>query len=319
MVPTRRAAVSLAAALLVAAGAPGAHAVEAPDQLRLSAPEPADGGLTLLARVPDALSAVPLDASDVTARQGGRDLAVRVERVVEGPAQLVLALDTTAGDERLALQQAAAADLLRTLPLTLPTVVLPGGTGGTVRDALTRVSALRPGDGGLLDGLGEAPEGSRVAVLLTGCPALEEAAATEQAGLLTAPAQVHVLALDAGCEQTAASLADPVGGVARGDLDAGRLLAGADAVGRDVNGTYRLHLDADPAGGPVEVRAVGAGTGAEGVLELPGGRAAALPGAAGEGPGAGGLPALPVAVAAGLLVLLAAGVGLALRAGRATA
>ena len=279
MVSTRRAAVCLGVALLAGPAASAATAAGAPDEVRLSAPEPADGGVTLLARVPDALTGMPLQASDFTARQGDRTLAVSVERALDGPAQLVLALDTSRGARALAAEQSAAADLLRTLPMTLPTVVLPGGTGGTVRDALTRLSALRPGAGGLLDGLGEAPEGRRVAVLLTGCPALQAAVGTAQAALLAPPAQVHVLALDAGCEQAAAGLAVPGGGVSRGDLDAGRLLAGVDAVSREVNGTYRLRLDADPAGEPVQVRAAAAGTEATGVLELPGGRPASAPAA----------------------------------------
>ena len=313
MVSTRRAA-ACGAALAVALGAGTASAAEPADQVRLSAPVPAAGGITLLARVPDALSGMTLDASDFTARQGGRDLAVQVQRVVEGPGQLVLGLDTSRGAGALAVEQSAAADLLRTLPLTLPTVVLPGGTGGTVRDALTRIGALRPADDGLLDGLGEPPEGRRVVVLLTGCAALEAASATEEAGMLDAPAQVHVLALDAGCEQTAAALASPGGGIARTALDAGRLLAGVDAVGREVNGTYSLRLDADPSGEPVQVRAVGAGTTAEGVLELPGGQSGALPVPADDA-----LPVMPVAVAAGLLALLAAGVVAGLRVRRAVA
>ena len=313
MVTTRRAA-ACGAAVLVALGGGTATAAAQSDEVRLSAPVPAAGGLTLLARVPDALSGMSLEASDFTARQGDRDLEVQVQRVVEGPGQLVLGLDTSNGARALAVEQSAAADLLRTLPLTLPTVVLPGGTGGTVRDALTRISALRPADDGLLGGLGEPPEGRRVVVLLTGCDALEAAATTEEAGMLDAPAQVHVLALDDGCEQTAAALAAPGGGIARTALGAGGLLAGIDAVGREVNGTYSLRLDADPSGEPVQVRAVGAGTTAEGVLELPGGRPAALP-----VPDEGGLPGGPVAVAAGLLALLAAGVVAGLRVRRARA
>lgn len=309
-----------AAALVLVLGG-GAAAAERTDEVRLSAPRAADGGLTLLARVPDALTGRTLDASAFSARQGERDLAVAVERVVEGSAQLVLGLDTSAGLAPLLVEQAAATDLLRTLPSTLPTVLLPGGTGGTALDALTRISALRPGAGDLLEGLGDAPAGRRVVVLLTGCAALEAAAASEQAAALAPPAQVHVLALDAGCEPTAAALAAPAGGVARTDLDAGRLLAGVDAVGREVNGTYRLSVDADPAGEPVEVQVAGAGTTAQGVLELPSGSPATPSSAAdedGDGPTAV-LPDLPVLLAGGLVALLALAVVVAVRARRRAA
>ena len=312
---SRRAAATAAALVLALGGA--AAAAERTDEVRLSAPRAADGGLTLLARVPDALTGMTLDASAFSARQGDRELAVSVERVVESSAQLVLGLDTSAGLAPLLAEQAAAADLLRTMPSTLPTVLLPGGTGGTALDALTRISALRPGAGGLLEGLGDAPAGRRVVVLLTGCAALDAAAATEQAAALAPPAQVHVLALDAGCETTAAELVAPSGGVARTDLDAGRLLAGVDAVSREVNGTYRLSVDADPAGEPVEVRAAGAGTSAQGVLELSSGRPAA-PSEASDDPTAV-LPDLPVLLAGGLVALLAVAVGVAVRARRRAA
>ena len=317
MVSVGRGAACLGVAALLALGGGVTHAAGVPDDVRLSSPEVAEGALTLLARVPDALTGMPLDASDFSARQGGRELAVSVERAVDGPAQLVLALDTTRGARALMAEQSAAVDLLRTLPMTLPTVVLPGGTPGTVRDALFRVSVLRPGAGGLLDGLGEAPDGRRVVVLLTGCLALQAAVVTPAGALLARPTQVHVLALDAGCEQTTAALTLPGGGVSRGNLDAGRLLAGVDAVGRELNGTYRLRLDADPAGEPVQVRAIGAGSEAEGVLELPGGRPTATPARGADA--AHDLPELPVGVAGGLLALLAVGVGVALRPGRAVA
>ena len=160
-------------------------------------------------------------------------------------------------------------------------------------DALTRIGALRPDAGGLLEGLGERRAGRRVVVLLTGCAALGAAAATEQAEALAPPVQVHVLALDAGCGSTAAELAASAGGVARTDLDAGRLLAGVDAVSREVNGTLPAAVDADPAGEPVEVQADGAGTTAQGVLELPGGRPPAPSDGTGEAGGSAVRPARP--------------------------
>lgn len=325
MVSTRRPAAVLGALALGAlALGPGSAAaatpvveaaIEAPGGVRLSAPMPADGGLSVLARVPDALTGQPLQDSAFSARQGDRPVAVTVERVVDGPAQLVLGFDTSEDAAALLAEQSAAADLLRTLPMDLPTVVLPGGTGGTVLNAFVRIGALRPGAGGLLEGLGSAPEGSRFVVLLTGCPSLQEAAASEAADELRSAAQVHVLVLGSGCEQLAAELAGPSGGVARTGLGAGRLVAAVDAVSREVNGTYRLRLDADPMGEPVLVRAFGAGSTAEGRLELP----SSAPASATADGGRDDVPALPVAVAAGLLVLVAAGVGIALRTGRRAA
>ena len=310
MVSERRAAgvvAVLAAGALVLVGGPVGAAAERVDTVRLTPVDADGGGVALLARVPDALAGQPLDASAFAVRQGDRPLAVTAQRAVDAPSQLVLGLDTSQGAEALRAEQAAAADLLRALPPDLPTVLLPGGTGGTARTGFVRVGALQPDAGSLLDGLGEAPEGRRTVVLLTSCEELAAAAATEPAEQLAAAAQVHVLALDTGCEAVAEGLARPGAGIARTGLSGGSLIAGIDAVGRELTATYLLRVAADPAGAPLQVRVTGSGGSGEGVLALPGSGSGSGPTAAGP-VGADELPTVPVALAAGLLAVVAVGV-----------
>ena len=263
-------------------------------------------GVSVVATVPSVLSGRPLPPAAFSARQGAAVRPATAQRVVDGPAELVLAVDTSV-PAALPFAQSAAADLLRMLPPGLPTVVLPGGARGTTRSALDLVGSLRPGRSGLLDDLPAAPQGRRLLVLLTGCRGLErieEPTGSDQ--------HVSVLVTERGCEERAREVAGEAGLVRTG-LAGVRLLPAVDDVGRQVLGQYRVQVEADATGGPLDLTVEDGGISASSVLRL----ATQTPSpAAGAGPGTsaepGPLPSAAVAAPArqdevGGLPVLAAG------------
>ena len=271
--------------------------------------------VTLVATVPGMLSGRALPSTAFSAQQGEQVLPLTVTRVVDGPAELVLALDTSDASS-LAYEQSAAADLLRSLPPGLPTVVLPTGQRGTAVSALETVAALREGPAELLDGLPAPAQGRRLLVLLGSCDALSGVTGRTAA----ADEQVSVLATG-DCTDEAAELAGEAG-VARSGLQGMELLSAVDDVGRALLGQYRLQVDALPDGGPVQLTVRTDDLVASAALPLAdsGSGSSSGSGATGTsatgdaGPGDAGpgdaLPRTPVVLAA----LLAAGTGAAVLA-----
>ena len=331
MIDGRRRAARLAVplALLLAAGVPavglsGAAGAQdrAAEELRFG---PADltvpSGVRVLARVPAALTGRPLPASAFAARQAGRPVAVTADQLADGDAQLVLAVDTSTSPEALAAQQSAAADLLRTLPPDLPTVVLPGGTPTTARAAVRQVGALAPGTAGLLDGLPAPVPGRRWLVAYADCPALDRLPAAPDARDL----RVHLLVSGSGCADRARALVAPTGGTARTGLgEPGQLVAATDATSAELLGEYRLQIAADRGAGPIAVSVTSSGLVAQASVPLPvpigsGGPPPPGAGAAGPAPSptatvlarppadAADLPRGPVVLAIVLVALGAAG------------
>ena len=238
----RAAPAALALGVLLLGLAPLASAADG--DLVVSQPSPLPGGgLSITVTVPRALSTRALEPGSLTAEQSGQPVAVATERVVDGPFEVVLALDVTGGALALAEEQAAAADLLRALPPTTRTTVLPGGSTGTAAEALSLVEQTVPGTAGLLDGLSTTTSSRRAVVVLTGCPALSEEDRPAADGTGTT---VSVLVREVDCRAAAARVAGGDPGVVRTGLDAPGLLAAADDVTRSLLGRYAVTL-----GGPL--------------------------------------------------------------------
>ncbi len=326
MIGGRRAArLAVPLALLLVSGLPAAAGAQdrAAEELRFG---PADltvpSGVRVLARVPAALTGRPLPGSAFAARQAGRPVAVTAERLADGDAQLVVAVDTSTSPEALAAQQSAAADLLRALPPDLPAVVLPGGSPTTARAAVEQVGALVPGTAGLLDGLPPPIPGRRWLVAYADCPALDRLPAAPDARDL----RVHLLVSGSGCADRARALVAPTGGTARTGLtEPGRLVAAADATAAELLGEYRLQIAADRDAGPIAVSVTSSGLVAQASVPLPVpiGSGGSPPSGAGAPPGPGasatetalarspadaaGLPRGPVVLAIVLVALGASG------------
>ena len=262
--------------------------------------------LTLVAGVPTALGDLDLPSTDFTATQGGHPVPVQATRVLAGPVELVLVLDASDGPT-LAVEQAAAADLLRALPPATAVTVLPGATRATAGTAFPALAAVRVSGGGLLDGLPAAATVRRLAVVLTGCSALDA-----ETRVLPA-SQVSVLAIGDDCSPSATRLAGPAAGVLRTGLDTGGLLAGVDEVSRGALGQYEVRSTGPVAGGPVEVTLRNGTVVATGTAPLP----AAPSSPTGDGStGDSGRSPWPAVLAAALALVAAAALGAELRARR---
>ena len=301
---TRRctAAVAAAACLLVpvAGAAPAAGQAEA---LRLSPLVVRDAEATTVATVPVPLVGTVLPSAAFSARQGARTLPVLAGRVVDGPGELVLAVDTGGEPAQVTFRKSAATDMLRRLPPDLRVVLLPGAVAGTVASTFPVLAALRPDDVDLFAPLPPPTTGRRVVAVLGRCAVLDRVPPA-----LASASRVSVLADDDRCDDAAERLAAPTGGVARTDVGGPALFAGIDAVNRDLLGQYVVRVtDLDPAL-PLEVSVTSGTTTATGTTAAP--AAGAAP--AGRPPAAAAveedLPMLPVAAAAGLAGLAALGV-----------
>ena len=302
----RGTAAVLVLGLLAVAGP--ARAAGQDDLTLTEASRAADGTARVVATVPVALSDTDLTTA-FSATAGGAAVPLRVTRVLPG-AELVLALDASGDAQTLAVEQSAAADLLRALPPDTLTTVLPSGSRTGARDALAAVAALRPAPGGLLDGL-PAPSGvRRLVVALTGCPALTgETRSVPGAG--DAGTQVSVLALGAACDDAAARLAGASPGVVRTGLDPGRMFAAVDDTARALLGQYVLQSTAPVGAGPLQVSVPdGASTVTAGV-QLPAPVAASSTGTSTDD-----APGWAVLLAVVLAALTAAGLGAELLARR---
>lgn len=297
----------LVAALLAGPLLPGAAVAAGPEDLQLSAVGvSAQHELSLVATVPAVLSSTDLSTAAFTATQGGRPVAVTATRVVDGPFELVLALDTSADAGTLRAQESAAADLLRALPAQTPTVVLPGAVRTTAVGALPVLARLGPGSGRLLDGLPATTAVRRLVVVLADCPALD--GETRSAG--GPGTEVSVLAMGTGCGAGAARVAGPDPGIVSTGLDVSGLLGGVDQVARAVLGQYVVRSTSAIASGDVQVT-LHAGTAvasATAVLAQP--TATAVRGSRGD------RAVWPVAAAAVLVAVVAAALGLELLARR---
>ena len=316
-------AVAACLGLLVApAGVAGAA-----EDLRLTDPELLGGNIVRVqAIVPAQLSRGDLPSAAFTVRQGDQDLQASALRVFDGdgPAEVVLVLDTTDDATTMGAEQSAAADLLRALPPETPVTVLPGGVRTTARDALPPLADLSPTPRALLDGLPDETGVRRAVVVLAGCPAVD----AESRSVGGEDTSVAVLALGAGCEAGADRLAGGQPGLTRAGLDPVSVLAGVDEVASDLLGQYVLTAQVPSAELPVEVSVNGSGVSATASLTLPG-QVAPLPGEtpvpeAAPAPDQAlvgsddGLPTVPVALASGLAGLALLALGLELRARRRT-
>lgn len=291
----------------LALGGPGAAA--APEQLRLTRPAlSGDRTLTVSANIPDVLSSLPVDPGAFTAAQGERQVPVTSTRLLAGPTELVIVLDTNGDPLTVGAEQAAASDLLRALPPELPTTVLPGGSRTTARQAFESVGAVTRGFTGLLDGLPAATAAPRIVVLLAGCAALD----AERRPLAGPGTEVFVLAPDAGCGAAALRLSGADPGAARLGLGATGLLGATDEVARDLLGRYVLQIGPGLTDEPVQVTVrVGSAVAAATTTLAP--QAAPLAGPRTPG---GGSPAARL-VAAGLLTaMVVVPAGFVLRARR---
>lgn len=231
---------------LLTAGPAGA----APQELTLTAPELTDRVLTVHATVPGAIADRPAPEGAFTGVQDGRPVALSADRVLDGDVELLLVLDGSDVAGRRDAVQAAAADLLRAVPPTLPTRLLPGGTTTVpAREAVTRLAELPATDGLLAVPPGPA-SGRRLSVVVAACPAVAAVAAPSPfAGDLS----VSVLALGDGCQAAAADLGAGRPGIVRTGLDPLGLLTGVDDVGRDLAGQYVLVSEPLVEPGPLEV------------------------------------------------------------------
>lgn len=277
--------------------------------LRLTPLEVRPAEATTVATVPRALVGVMLPSAAFSAEQADRPLPVSAGRVVDGAAELVVAVDTSGAALDVAARQSAASDLLRAMPPRLRVVVLPGGQVGTPVSALAAVAALQVGPGDIFAGLPQPPAARRLVVLLAACDTL----ARVPAGLQAADGQLSVLVNVGLCDERAERLAAPGSGLARTGLREASLFAAVDEVVRELLGQYRLRVTGlDPAL-PLQVTVSSGGNTANGTTTAPAGAAGAVDGedagnmAGRARAGDDGLPGAPVLAAGSLLGLAALG------------
>jgi len=254
----------LVSALASAAVMPVASAQADVPALRFSAidlskPDWANFVLTL----PPGVSSRPLPEAAFSASQGGRALPTHAQRLVDGKLELVLALDNSVSPSNLMAEQSAAVDLLRSLPLTLRTTILPGGRTSTDLAGLSQLSRFHAGS---LDQFGSLPPAilyRRSFVVIAGCSKLPRIQHMVNRNHLS------VLAMGAPCQRAARALAASDPGVVRTGLTSQQLFAGIDEVSRDLLDEYQVQVMVGSRGGPLTVR-VNAQQTLQGTLALSG-------------------------------------------------
>lgn len=206
--------------------------------------------LRVVAVAPPMLSALNLPAGAFAARQRSTDLPVSSTRVLDGHLQLLIVMDRAVPADELGAEQAAAVELIRTIPTGVPITFAADGivpAGATRTDILSTIARLSPAAGTSVanttaDALVAEPTATRRAVVLfTGCARAPDTFGDGQvrASLALDDQQLDIVRVGSSCTGHADSLAALATTVTQlaPDGDAG---APAEAIARELEGEYLL-------------------------------------------------------------------------------
>ncbi|HEY2176197.1 MAG TPA: hypothetical protein VGH85_20515 [Mycobacteriales bacterium] len=209
-------------------------------------------GVTAIAVAPDMLSELSLPAGSFSARRGDRRLPTTAVRLADGHLEVVLVLNRAVSAAALSEEQAAAAELVHSLPAGVPVHVYDDATA-TIRPTgraeaeaaiagTTRFSAS-PMDGGLTSvALTRPATARREFVVLTACPRDDPASDDQQLAnaLSVAGQQLDVIGAGTGCGAGLAAVARGTGGSLVTGKSPGEVAAAVDRVAHGLLAEYEV-------------------------------------------------------------------------------
>ncbi len=246
-------------ALVWWAGAPGAAATPAApsgngvDGLRvLSVDRSGLPDVNAVAVAPAMLSGLSLPSTAFSVRRGGQPLPTTVTRLADGHLEVVLVLDRAVSAAALGQEQAAATELIHSLPDPVAVHVFDDATVGIpavgrtdAEAALADTSRLSasPMDGGLTTAALTQPRTARRAfVVLTACPRVDPAFDAGMLGnaLSVAGQQLDVIAAGSRCGAGLAAVARDSGGSLVTAETARGIAAGVDRIAHELLAEYQV-------------------------------------------------------------------------------
>ncbi len=215
--------------------------------------------VTAVAVAPDMLSEFSLPGSSFSARRGERELPTKAVRLADGHLEVVLVLNRAVSPAALNEEQAAATELVHSLPSGVPVHMYDDATATirptgrteaeTALSAMTRFSAS-PMDGGLTSvALTRQATARREFVVLTACPRPDPASDDQQLAnaLSVAGQQLDVIGSGSRCGAGLAAVARGTGGGLVTGKSPGEIAAAVDRVARGLLAEYQVSFRV-PAG-----------------------------------------------------------------------
>lgn len=205
-----------------------------------------------IAVAPDMLAELSLPAGSFSARRGEQRLPTTAVRLADGHLEVVLVLNRAVSRASLNEEQAAATELVHSLPAGVTVHVYDDATASIrptgradAEAALADTTTLSasPMDGGLTSVALTRPETARRAfVVLTACPRPDPASDDQQLAnaLSVADQQLDVIGSGSGCGGGLAAVARGTGGSLATGKSPGELAAAVDRVAHELLAEYQV-------------------------------------------------------------------------------